>query len=91
MVDKKTIVLALSVVLALGTLGPNLAQMVQTAEAHGVQAQLQSRFVKIEDETFNRQSLQTGEELIISGKFVSLVERDLRGWNSRSEEHTSEL
>ncbi|MFM8659322.1 MAG: methane monooxygenase/ammonia monooxygenase subunit B [Candidatus Nitrosotenuis sp.] len=89
MVDKKTIVLALSVVLALGTLGPNLAQMVQTAEAHGVQAQLQSRFVKIEDETFNRQSLQTGEELVLSGKFVSLVERDLRGWNSIFSESTN--
>ena len=89
MVDKKVFVVALGVILALGTFGPNLAQMVQTAEAHGVQAQLQSRFVKIEDETFNRQSLQTGEELVISGKFVSLVERDLRGWNSIFSESTN--
>lgn len=89
MVDKKIFVVALAAVLALGTFGPNLALMVQSAEAHGVQAQLQSRFVKIEDETFNRQSLQTGEELVLSGKFVSLVERDLRGWNSIFSESTN--
>ena len=47
MVDKKILVVALGVVLALGTFGPNIAQMIQTAEAHGVQAQLQSRFVRI--------------------------------------------
>lgn len=89
MVDKKIFVVALGVILALGTFGPNLAQMVQTAEAHGVQAQLQSRFVQIEDETFNRQSLSTGEELVISGNFVSLVERDLRAWNSIFSESTN--
>ncbi len=89
MVDKKIFVAALGVVLALGTFGPNLAQMVQTAEAHGVQAQLQSRFIKIEDESFSRQSMQTGEELTISGKFVSLVERDLRGWVSIFTESTN--
>ena len=89
MVDKKIFVLTLAVVLALGTLGPNLAHMFQTAEAHGVQAQLQSRFVKIEDETFNRQSLQTGEILTVQGTLVSLVERDLRAWISIFSESTN--
>ncbi len=90
MVDKKVIVFALGAVLALGTVGFNWVDYIlPAAEAHGVQAQLQSRFVRIEDETFNRQSLQTGETLCLSGKFVSLVERDLRGWNSIFSESTN--
>ncbi len=64
MVEKKLFVLGLGVVMALGTLGFNWVEsLVPDAYAHGVQAQLQSRFVRIEDETFNRQSLQTGETL----------------------------
>jgi len=43
MVDKKFIVAAIGVVVALGAVGPSLVQMFQQAEAHGVQAQLQSR------------------------------------------------
>ena len=90
MVDKKVIVVGLGVVLALGTLGFNwMEAILPTAEAHGVQAQLQSRFIRIEDETFNRQSLQTGEILCLEGKFVSLVERDLRGWVSIFSESTN--
>ncbi len=86
-VNQKTIVLCLSVVLVAGTLGFDWANtLFPSAEAHGVQAQLQSRFVRIEDETFNRQSLQTGEILTIQGRLVSLVERDLRGWISISTE-----
>jgi len=62
MVEKKIFVFGLAVVLALGTLGFNWVDAIlPTADAHGVQAQLQSRFIRIEDETFNRQSLQTGE------------------------------
>lgn len=80
MVDKKLIVAAIGVVVALGAVGPSLAQMFQQAEAHGVQAQLQSRFVRIDDETWSKQSVQTGDTLQVSGKFVSLVNRDLRGW-----------
>jgi len=76
MIEKRIFVFGLAVVLALGTLG---FSGVKTASAHGVQAQLQSRFIRIEDETFNRQSLQTGETLTLQGTLVSLVERDLRG------------
>ncbi len=90
MVDKKLIVIGLSVVLALGTIGFNWVETIlPSAEAHGVQAQLQSRFIRIEDETFNRQSLQTGETLCLAGTFVSLVERDLRGWASIFSESTN--
>ncbi len=90
MVDKKVIVVGLGAILALGTLGFDWVESIlPTAEAHGVQAQLQSRFIRIEDETFNRQSLQTGEILCLEGKFVSLVERDLRGWVSIFSESTN--
>jgi methane/ammonia monooxygenase subunit B len=90
MVDKKLIVVGLGVIMALGSMGFNWVESVlPTAEAHGVQAQLQSRFVRIEDETFNRQSLQTGETLCLSGKFVSLVTRDMRAWNSIFSESTN--
>ena len=90
MVDKKIIVVGLSVVLALGTIGFNWVESIlPSAEAHGVQAQLQSRFIRIEDETFNRQSLSTGEQLCLEGKLVSLVERDLRGWISIFSESTN--
>ena len=82
MVNKKLIVTALGVIVALGAVGPSLSQMLQQAEAHGVQAQLQSRFVRIEDETISRQSLQTGETLTVKGTLVSLVQRDLRAWLS---------
>ena len=90
MVDKKLTVIGLGLVLALGTLGFNWVESIlPSAEAHGVQAQLQSRFVRIEDETFNRQSLQTGEILTINGVLVSLVERDMRAWISIFSESTN--
>jgi len=90
MVDKKLIVVGLGVILALGTMGFNWVESIlPTAEAHGVQAQLQSRFVRIEDEAFNRQSMTTGETLCLSGKFVSLVTRDMRAWNSIFSESTN--
>ncbi len=82
MVNKKLIVAALGVIVALGTVGPSLSQMLQQAEAHGVQAQLQSRFVRIEDETWSRQSINTGETITVKGTLVSLVQRDLRAWLS---------
>ena len=89
MVDKKLLVFALGAVMVLGTLAPQLLVMVQTAEAHGVQAQLQSRFIQISDETISRQSLSTGEILVLSGKLVSLVERDNRGSISLFSESTN--
>ena len=82
-VNQKLIVAGLGMVLVAGTLGFDWADaLFPSAEAHGVQAQLQSRFVRIEDETFNTQSMQTGEILTVQGRLVSLVERDLRAWVS---------
>ena len=90
MVDKKLIVIGLGLILALGTIGFNwVDSILPSAEAHGVQAQLQSRFIRIEDETFNRQSMTTGETLCLSGKLVSLIERDSRAWVSIFSESTN--
>ncbi len=90
MVNKKLIVIGLGLILALGTIGFNWVESIlPTAEAHGVQAQLQSRFIRIQDETFNRQSLQTGETLCLAGELVSLIERDMRAWASIFSESTN--
>jgi methane/ammonia monooxygenase subunit B len=78
MQSKTLIVTALATVMALGSV---LAFM-PAADAHGVQAQLQSRFVQIQDETFSTNKLETGEELTVSGTLKSLVNRPLRGWLS---------
>ncbi len=46
--EKKIVVFGLAVVLALGTLGFNWVESVlPSADAHGVQAQLQSRLIRI--------------------------------------------
>lgn len=88
--SNKAIVIGLGVILALGTVGFNWVDAVlPQAQAHGVQAQLQSRFVQIEGEEFTRQSLTTGETLCLSGQLVSLVERELRGWISIFAESTN--
>jgi len=63
--------------------------IIQNAWGHGVQAQLQSRFIRIEDETFSTQTLNTGEEIEVRGKLVSLVNRDLRAWISVFAESTN--
>jgi len=90
MVDKRLIVFGLGAVLALGTVGFNWVEAIlPSAEAHGVQAQLQSRFIRIENEEFNASAMQTGEQLCINGNLVSLVARDLRGWISIFSESTN--
>ena len=50
MVDRKFMAVAISAIFVLGMYGPNVAEIIQSAEAHGVQAQLQSRFIQIQNE-----------------------------------------
>ena len=51
MKNNTILVIGLGAVLALGSIGFNWVEVIlPTAEAHGVQAQLQSRFVKIQNE-----------------------------------------
>src|ERR687886_2434960 len=59
------------------------------AHGHGVQAQLQSRFVRIQDESFSAQTLHTGDELTVKGTLQSLVNRPLRAWISLFSESTN--
>ena len=89
MLDRKFLAVTVGAIFVLGTYGPNVAEIIQSAEAHGVQAQLQSRFIQIQNEAITRQSLSTGETLVLSGTLVSLVERDQRGWISLFSESTN--
>ena len=44
MIDRKFLAVTVGAIFVLGMYGPNVAEIIQSAEAHGVQAQLQSRF-----------------------------------------------
>jgi methane/ammonia monooxygenase subunit B len=79
------IVIALASVMALSA----ALALIPIVEAHGVQAQLQSRFVRIQDETFSAQTLKTGDEITVSGTLQSLVNRPLRAWISLFSESTN--
>jgi methane/ammonia monooxygenase subunit B len=79
MMESKTLVVtALATVMVLSA----FAVVSQSAEGHGVQAQLQSRFVRIDNEQFSDQTLNTGETLTVTGELKSLVNRPLRAWLS---------
>jgi methane/ammonia monooxygenase subunit B len=60
----------------------SIIALLPMADGHGVQAQLQSRFVRINNEAFSAQSLNTGDTLVVTGELQSLVNRDMRGWIS---------
>ena len=66
-----------------------MLSLIPDAEGHGVQAQLQSRFVRINNEAFSAQSLHTGDSIVVTGELQSLVNRPLRGWISLFSESTN--
>ena len=79
MMESKTLVVtALATVMVLSA----IIAYLPSADAHGVQAQLQSRFVRIDNEQFSDNTLVTGETLTVSGELESLVNRPLRAWLS---------
>ena len=80
MMESKTLVaaMALATIIAVSL----ISYILPSASAHGVQAQLQSRFVRIDNEQFSDQTLSTGEELTVTGELTSLVNRPLRAWLS---------
>lgn len=78
MESKTLVVTALATVMVLSA----VIAYLPSAAAHGVQAQLQSRFVKIDNEQFSDNTLNTGETLTVTGELQSLVNRPLRGWLS---------
>ena len=53
--------------------------VISRADAHDIQARPVTSFVKIEDETFDRQYMQTGEILTVQGNVMSNVDKDIRG------------
>ncbi len=59
-----------------------IPMIIQEAWGHGIQVQLQSRFVRIVGETFSTESMQTGDVIEIKGTLESMVNRDLRAWIS---------
>ena len=79
--SKKLIVTTLAAITVLSAIAAYMP-IIPEADAHGVQAQLQSRFIRIEDETGSAQTLNTGDELTVTGTLQSLVNRPLRAWLS---------
>jgi len=79
--SKMLIVTTLAAVTVLSAMAAYMP-IIPEADAHGVQAQLQSRFIRIEDESWSAQTLNTGDELTVTGTLQSLVNRPLRGWLS---------
>jgi methane/ammonia monooxygenase subunit B len=89
MVKSKTlIVTTLAAVTILSAIAAYMP-IIHEADAHGVQAQLQSRFVRIEDETWSAQTVNTGDEITVTGTLQSLVNRPLRAWLSVFSESTN--
>src|SRR5919202_5668395 len=87
MINSKTFFLtALAAVTVLSTAFAFLPM----AQGHGVQAQLQSRFVKIADESFSAQTVHTGDTITVKGTLQSLVNRPLRAWLSLFSESDNE-
>jgi methane/ammonia monooxygenase subunit B len=86
MMESKTLVVtALATVMAVGLINVTVPE----ALAHGVQAQLQSRFVQIQNEQFSDNTVNTGDTITVTGTLKSLVNRDLRGWLSLFSESTN--
>ena len=86
--SKMLIVTTLAAVTLLSAIAAYMP-VIPEADAHGVQAQLQSRFIRIEDETWSAQTLNTGDELTVTGHLQSLVNRPLRAWLSVFSESTN--
>src|ERR687898_3076201 len=86
--SKKLIVTTLAAVTVLSAIAAYMP-IIPEADAHGVQAQLQSRFVRIEDESWTAQTVNTGDEITVTGTLQSLVNRPLRAWLSVFSESTN--
>jgi len=62
--------------------------VILSVDAHEAQLQPTNNFIMIENETFNRESMQTGETLTVQGNLVNLSDKDTRGWLSIFSEST---
>jgi methane/ammonia monooxygenase subunit B len=86
--SKKLIVTTLAAITVLSAIAAYMP-IIPEADAHGVQAQLQSRFIRIEDETWSAQTVNTGDEITVTGTLQSSVNRPLRAWLSVFSESTN--
>ncbi len=84
----KSQTLVVTVIAALAVMSTGIAS-VPMAHAHGVQAQLQSRFVRILDESFSAQTVHTGDTITVTGTLQSLVNTPLRAWLSLFSDSTN--
>ncbi len=87
--DKSAMVVLVITIIAGTSIIAGIIAFLPSVNAHGVQAQLQSRFVRINNEAFSAQSLNTGDSLIVTGELQSLVNRPMRGWISLFSESTN--
>ena len=49
-------------------------------DAHDIQLQPAINEITVENETFDREHMQTDETLTIQGTLVNIADRDVRGW-----------
>ena len=64
--------------------------VIPIADAHEVQLQpATSNIIIIENEIFDRESMQTGETLTVQGTLVNITDEDIRGWISIFSESTN--
>jgi methane/ammonia monooxygenase subunit B len=87
--NKSAMVFLVVTVIAGASVLAGIIALIPNAEGHGVQAQLQSRFVRINNEAFSAQSINTGDTLVVTGELQSLVNRPMRGWISLFSESTN--
>jgi methane/ammonia monooxygenase subunit B len=72
----KTLHLPIIVILLLSI----ISTIMPYASAHGVCTGLPPRFGRLDDTTFSKQSVQTGDIIFISGNITSLTQKNLTGW-----------
>ncbi len=87
--NKPAMVFLIVIFIAGASILTSIIALLPMADGHGVQAQLQSRFVRINNEAFSAQSLNTGDTLVVTGELQSLVNREMRGWISLFSESTN--
>ena len=68
--------LAVTVIAGTASVLGMMMTLIPNAEGHGVQAQLQSRFVRINNEAFSAQSVNTGDTIVVTGELQSWTTRN---------------
>lgn len=73
----------LLIIIAFGILSfSGIDSAIPVADGHDVQLQPANNLIIIENETFDLESMQTGETLTAQGTLINIADRDIRGWVS---------